>query len=82
MSCGDAYPSKWAAKLEKGDYTCRVHVRHERREALEKLQDLSLLVSSKLPSAVTPDVYSSFTQASGASVYMNEEMDETLMDLL
>ena len=57
-------------------------MRHERREALEKLQDLSLLVSSKLPSAVTPDVYSSFTQASGASVYMNEEMDETLMDLL
>jgi len=64
VSCGDAYPSKWAAKLEKGDYTCRVHVRHERREALEKIQDMSLLVSSKLPSAVSPDIYSSFTQAS------------------
>ena len=65
MSCGDAYPSKWAAKLEKDDYTCKVHVRHERREMMEKIQDMSLLVSSKLPSAVSAGIYSSFTQASG-----------------
>ncbi len=37
LGCGDAYPSKWNIKLEKGDYILRLHIRHEKREALEKL---------------------------------------------
>jgi len=64
VTSGDAYPSKWCVKLEKGEYTCRAHVRHEKRETLEKLQETCLLVSSKLVNTVSLDVYSSFCQAS------------------
>ena len=64
LACGDAYPSKWSVKLEKGDYVVRAHVRHEKREYVERFQDTSLTVSSKLSSALTMDVYSSAGQVS------------------
>merc|ERR1712226_1842000 len=63
LACGDAYPSKWSVKLEKGDYVVRAHVRHEKREYVERFQDTSLSVSSKLSSALTMDIYSSAGQA-------------------
>merc|ERR1711936_1398302 len=63
LACGDAYPSKWSVKLEKGDYVVRAHVRHEKREYVERFQDTSLTVSSKLSSALTMDIYSSAGQA-------------------
>ena len=63
LACGDAYPSKWSVKLEKGDYVVRAHVRHEKREYVERFQDTSLSVSSKLSSALTLDVFSSAGQA-------------------
>ena len=36
VGAGDAYPSKWSLKVEKGDYTARVHVRHEKKELVER----------------------------------------------
>ncbi|CAG7821754.1 unnamed protein product [Allacma fusca] len=36
VASGDAYPSKWPTKLDKGDYILRLSIRHEKREALEK----------------------------------------------
>ena len=63
LACGDAYPSKWSVKLEKGDYVVRAHVRHEKREYVERFQDTSLSVSSKLSSALSMDIYSSAGQA-------------------
>ena len=36
VGCGDAFPSKWSLKVEKGDYTVRVHIRHEKRELLDR----------------------------------------------
>lgn len=64
VSCGDAYPSKYPAKVDKGDYTIRLHVRCEKRDLLDKLSDLPMSLSSKLSSSVGMDIYSSFAQAS------------------
>ena len=59
ITCGDAYPSKWSSKLEKGDYTVKVNVRHEKKDLVEKFSETPLLVSSKLSSPLTLDIYSS-----------------------
>jgi len=63
MGCGDAYPSKWSLKLEKGDYVVRAHVRHEKRDLVEKFMDTPLSVSSKLSTPLTLEVYSSAAKA-------------------
>ncbi|CAL8107213.1 unnamed protein product [Orchesella dallaii] len=36
LHCGDAYPTKWNVKLEKGEYFVRFQLRHEKRDALER----------------------------------------------
>ena len=38
LSSGDAYPNNYTAKLDKGDYVLRLHVRHEKKDMLDKLQ--------------------------------------------
>jgi len=63
VGCGDAYPSKWSIKLEKGDYTAKVNVRHEKKDVLDKFTDTPLLVSSKLSSPVSLDVFSNHHNA-------------------
>ncbi|PSN55100.1 hypothetical protein C0J52_01886, partial [Blattella germanica] len=63
ISTGDAYPSKYIVKVEKGDYVLKLHVRHEKKDLLDKLVDQPLLLSQKLPAPVTLDVYASQTQA-------------------
>lgn len=50
-------------KLDKGDYTIKMHVRHERRELLEKIIDLPIQVVQKLQNPISLDVYSSHHQA-------------------
>lgn len=64
IACGDAYPSKYTIqKLEKGDYTLKMHVRHEKKDLLERLIDMPLLLSQKLSSPISLDVYASQSQA-------------------
>jgi tripeptidyl-peptidase-2 len=60
---GDAYPSNWPVKLEKGDYTLKAHVRQEKRDLLERFTDTPALISSKLSSTLSMEVYSSHTEA-------------------
>ncbi|OQR73142.1 tripeptidyl-peptidase 2-like, partial [Tropilaelaps mercedesae] len=63
IACGDAFPDRYAVKLDKGEYTIMVQVRHEDRALLEKVtQDLPLQVVIKLGSNINLDVYSSFDQ--------------------
>nr|XP_023026432.1 tripeptidyl-peptidase 2-like [Leptinotarsa decemlineata] len=63
MGCGDAYPSKYCIKLEKGDYSIKLQVRHDRKENLEKINEAPLLLSQKLNNSITMDVYLSYSQA-------------------
>jgi len=50
-------------KVEKGDYVLKLHVRHEKRDLLDKMVDQPLLLNQKLPSALSLDVYGSWAQA-------------------
>ncbi|XP_076685935.1 tripeptidyl-peptidase 2-like isoform X2 [Andrena cerasifolii] len=64
ICCGDTYPSKYTIqKLEKGDYTLKMHVRHEKKDLLDRLTDMPLLLSQKLSNPITLDVYASQSQA-------------------
>uniref|UniRef100_A0A2A4JXG6 Uncharacterized protein n=1 Tax=Heliothis virescens TaxID=7102 RepID=A0A2A4JXG6_HELVI len=59
LMTGDAYPSKYTTKLEKGDYTLRLNIRHENKSLLEKLQDLPAIIQQRLQQPITLDVYCS-----------------------
>jgi tripeptidyl-peptidase-2 len=50
-------------KLEKGDYTIKLQVRHEKKELLDKVKDMPLLLRHKLALALTLDTYDSYAQA-------------------
>lgn len=57
------YIQQYTKKVEKGDYTLLLQVRHERKEKLEKLKDLVVQIKQKLPSAIPLSVYSSWQKA-------------------
>ena len=57
---------QYTVKVEKGDYTIRVQVRHEKREQLERLKDATLLIQHKLQTPLSLDVYSSHQMALSA----------------
>ncbi|CAH1153592.1 unnamed protein product [Phaedon cochleariae] len=63
MGCGDAYASKYSKKLEKGDYSIRLQVRHDKKDYLEKVNEAPLLLYQKLNNSITLDVYLSYSQA-------------------
>jgi tripeptidyl-peptidase-2 len=50
--------------VDKEEYTLRIHVRSEKADLLQKLTDMPLLISTKLSTAASLDVYSSHAQAS------------------
>lgn len=63
IACGDAYSSGTNIKLEKGDYTIRLQVRHEKKDLLEKVNDTALIIQHKLASNLALDVYDHYNQA-------------------
>ncbi|XP_033096394.1 tripeptidyl-peptidase 2-like isoform X2 [Anneissia japonica] len=63
MGSGDAYPQQYTLKLEKGDYTLRLQVRHEKKEMLEKIKDMVMLIDQKLSTSFTIDTFPSILSA-------------------
>ncbi|CAL1545565.1 unnamed protein product, partial [Lymnaea stagnalis] len=63
IAAGDAYPSRYVTKLEKNDFIILLQVRHEKREMLEKLKDVILLVKMKLSSPLNLDLYPTWQAA-------------------
>lgn len=49
--------------MEKGDYTLKMHVRHERKDLLDRLTEMPILLSQKLASPINLDVYANQCQA-------------------
>ncbi|CAH0727680.1 unnamed protein product, partial [Brenthis ino] len=63
IQVGDAYPSKYSAKVEKGEYTLRLSVRHESRALLERLAELPVALQQRLAQPLPLDAYCSQPQA-------------------
>ncbi|XP_055608253.1 tripeptidyl-peptidase 2 isoform X1 [Uranotaenia lowii] len=63
VGCGDAYSNDSYLKLEKGDYTIKLQVRHEKKDILEKVSEAIFLANIKLASSLAVDVYKSYNQA-------------------
>ncbi|XP_077987332.1 tripeptidyl-peptidase 2-like [Glandiceps talaboti] len=75
IGAGDAYPNQYTLKLEKGDYTIRMQIRHEKKDMLEKLKDLILLIEQKLSSSISLDVHSSYNGAiTGKQKFGNQKL--------
>ncbi|XP_052216044.1 tripeptidyl-peptidase 2-like isoform X2 [Dreissena polymorpha] len=63
LGTGDAYPHQYNVKLEKGDYTILVQIRHDKKASLEKLKSVILLLHYKLASPYTLDLYGTWQAA-------------------
>ncbi|KAH8402249.1 hypothetical protein KR009_010707 [Drosophila setifemur] len=62
IATGDAHSHTFYTKLEKGDYTIRLQVRHEKRELLEKIAEATLVAAFKLTNILTVDFYENYNQ--------------------
>lgn len=63
VACGDAYSSSKFIKLEKGEYVVRLQVRHEKKELLEKVAEISMLATFKLTAPIVFDTFASYKNA-------------------
>lgn len=54
---------QYSVKLDKGDYVIRMQIRDDKKENLDKLLDIPMLLNQKLGSNVVMDVYNSHSQA-------------------
>lgn len=54
---------QYSVKLDKGDYVIRMHIRDDKKDYLDKLLDIPMLLNQKLPNTITLDVHSSHSQA-------------------
>ncbi|EDW01702.1 GH21590 [Drosophila grimshawi] len=62
VATGDAHSQSFYTKLEKGEYTVRLQVRHEKRDLLEKISEATLIAAYKLPNMLSMDFYDSYNQ--------------------
>ncbi|XP_019851608.1 PREDICTED: tripeptidyl-peptidase 2 [Amphimedon queenslandica] len=56
MGSGDAYPKNYSVKLDKGNYTVILQVRHATRSELESLKDLPITIEIKMPTYILVDI--------------------------
>ncbi|KAH8277759.1 hypothetical protein KR018_005557 [Drosophila ironensis] len=62
LATGDAHSHTFYTKLEKGEYTVRLQVRHEKRELLDKIAEATLVAAFKLANVMSLDFYENYNQ--------------------
>uniref|UniRef100_A0A1A9X3J2 Tripeptidyl peptidase II Ig-like domain-containing protein n=1 Tax=Glossina brevipalpis TaxID=37001 RepID=A0A1A9X3J2_9MUSC len=62
IACGDANSHTFYTKLEKGEYTIRMQIRHEKREALEKISETNMIALCRLATPLNLDFYAEYNQ--------------------
>ncbi|KAG5677346.1 hypothetical protein PVAND_007111 [Polypedilum vanderplanki] len=63
LQSGDAYSNNSFFKLDKGDYVIKLQVRHEKKELLEKVNEVVMQACFKLSNSLSLDIYKSFNNA-------------------
>lgn len=63
LQSGDAYSNVTFFKLDKGDYVIKLQVRHEKKELLEKTNEVVMQASFKLANSIGLDIYKTFNNA-------------------
>ncbi|XP_067632305.1 tripeptidyl-peptidase 2 isoform X2 [Eurosta solidaginis] len=60
VACGDAHSHKVYTKIEKGEYTIKLQIRHEKRDLLEKISEANMVALFKLANTISMDLYDHF----------------------
>ncbi|KAM7345588.1 tripeptidyl-peptidase II [Cochliomyia hominivorax] len=63
VACGDANSHSFYTKLDKGEYTIRLQIRHEKRDLLEKINEANMVALFKLPNSLNLEIYDHYNQA-------------------
>lgn len=63
LTSGDYDFKRYPVKLEKGEYTLKLQVRHEKKSMLEVLSDTVIHLKQKLSTPITIECYSSVKEA-------------------
>lgn len=63
VACGDANSHTFYTKLDKGEYTIRLQIRHEKRDLLEKINEANMVALFKLPNSLNLEIYDHYNQA-------------------
>lgn len=63
VACGDANSHTFYTKLDKGEYTIRLQIRHEKRDLLEKINEANMIALFKLPNSLNLEVYDHYNQS-------------------
>lgn len=62
IACGDAHSHTFFTKLEKGEYTVKLQVRHEKRDVLDKISEANMIALYKLSNSLSMDFYDHYNQ--------------------
>jgi tripeptidyl-peptidase-2 len=54
---------QYNVKIEKGDYSIILQIRHEKKDQLEKLKEMGIVINHKLQTNLSLDVYNTWPKA-------------------
>lgn len=62
IACGDAHSHTFYTKLEKGEYTVKLQIRHEKRDALEKISEANMIALFKIANPLSLEFFDHYNQ--------------------